>query len=239
MQDCFQQMWHFSIYIAAIYLVAVYAAERLVQKKHDTKWALAVWNFCLAIFSFWGAFNVTWLLIEDLMTFGFQKTVCWGEYYLYRKPLAYWLYLFCLSKFPELFDTAFIILRKAPLQILHTYHHASVLVFSWHILAYGPGASYWYAAMNYLVHAIMYTYFCLRAMKIKIPESLAKCITSLQSVQMLVGFTVNFYSIYRKLKGDECGNTYAHSFVAILLYFSYFVLFLRFAQQRYSKAKTQ
>ena len=58
---------------------------------------------------------------------------------------------------------------------------------------------------------------------------------------MLVGFTVNFYSIYKKLQGEECGNTYAHSAVAIFLYFSYFVLFLRFAQQRYSKpkAKTQ
>ena len=153
--------------------------------------------------------------------------------------------------------------------------------------------------MNYMVHGIMYSYFCLRAIKIKvnfvstfpkyccifytfsntslyfnhtkqswtttttnshhkifkhihitntnvtsnfqIPEFLAKCITSLQSVQMLVGFTVNFYSIYKKLNGEECGNTYAHSFVAIVLYFSYFVLFLRFAQQRYSKpkAKTQ
>jgi len=60
-----------------------------------------------------------------------------------RKKLAYWLYLFCLSKFPELFDTAFIVAKKAPLQLLQTYHHATVLVFSWHILAYGPAASYW------------------------------------------------------------------------------------------------
>lgn len=238
-QECFQSVWHWSIYIGAIYLIVVYSAQNFVTRKHDTKWILAVWNFFLAGFSLWGAYHVTWLLVQDLMTHGFDMTVCSGDYYLHRKPLAYWLYLFCLSKFPELFDTAFIILRKAPLQILHTYHHASVLIFSWHILAYGPGASYWYAAMNFLVHAIMYTYFCLRSMKIQIPLILAKCITSLQSVQMLVGFTVNFYSIYRKLKGEECGNTYAHSIVAIALYFSYFVLFLRFAQQRYSKPKTQ
>jgi len=232
-------MWHYSFYIAAIYLVIVYSARSFVHKKHNTKYVLAIWNACLAAFSLYGACNVTWLLFEDLMKHGFDKTVCDGNYYAYRKPLAYWLYLFCLSKFPELFDTAFIIMRKAPLQILHTYHHASVLIFAWHIMAYGPGASYWYGAMNFLVHAIMYTYYCVRAINIKVPEVLAKCITSMQSLQMLVGFSVNFYSIYRKYNGYECGNTYAHSAVAIALYFSYFVLFLRFANQRYSKPKSK
>lgn len=238
-QSSFQHFWHTSIYIAAIYLIVVYSSSKVVTKKHDTKWMLAVWNACLAIFSCWGAINVTWLLLVDLTTTGFDETVCNKGYYVHRKKLAYWLYLFCLSKVPELFDTAFIILRKAPLQILHTYHHATVLVFAWHIMAYGPGASYWYAAMNYLVHAIMYSYFCLRAVNIKIPQTLAKCITSLQSLQMLVGFSVNFYSMYRKWNGYECGNTYAHSIVAIALYFSYFVLFLQFANQKYSKDKSK
>ena len=30
-QQAFQNVWHFSIYIAIAYLVAVYAAERIVQ----------------------------------------------------------------------------------------------------------------------------------------------------------------------------------------------------------------
>ena len=30
-QESFQHLWHFSIYIAAVYLVAVYAAERIVK----------------------------------------------------------------------------------------------------------------------------------------------------------------------------------------------------------------
>jgi len=236
-QDYFQHVWHVSIYIAAVYLVIVYSAHRIVQRKYDTKILLAFWNLLLAVFSFYGALHVTWPLLNDLTTIGFDRTVCNKKYYKESKPLAYWLYLFCLSKFPELFDTAFILLRKAPLQILHTYHHASVLIFSWHILAYGPGASYWYAAMNYLVHAIMYSYFCLRSIGIKVPEVLAKGITSMQSLQMLVGFGVNFYSVYMKYTGHECGNTYEHSAVAIALYFSYFVLFLRFAFNRYGGKK--
>ena len=60
-----------------------------------------------------------------------------------RKSLTYWLYLMSVSKFAELFDTAFIIMRKAPLQILHTYHHATVLIYSWNILAYPASAAVW------------------------------------------------------------------------------------------------
>ena len=62
---------------------------------------------------------------------------------------------------------------------------------------------------------------------------LAKFITSMQSLQMLVGFSVNFYSLYQKYNGKECGNTYVHSIFAILLYFSYFILFVEFAIKRY------
>lgn len=239
MQLYFKELWHLSFYVAALYLFTVYTTRPLIKRKFNTRACLALWNGLLAIFSLYGCVYVTWTLLQDLVTVGFIRTVCWGEYYMERRRLAYWLFLFCISKLPELFDTAFIVLRMAPLQILHTYHHASVLIFSWHVLAYGPAASYWYAAMNYLVHSIMYSYFCIRALNFKIPEMIAKTITSLQTLQMVVGLGVNIFSIYLKQTGHECDNTYTHSIVAISLYMSYFVLFVHFALNRYSKTKQQ
>ena len=42
-----------------------------------------------------------------------------------------WLFLFIMSKFPELIDTAFIVLKKGVLIFLHWYHHITVLLFCW------------------------------------------------------------------------------------------------------------
>ena len=42
-----------------------------------------------------------------------------------------WLFLFVMSKFPELIDTAFIVLKKGDLIFLHWYHHITVLLFCW------------------------------------------------------------------------------------------------------------
>ena len=46
--------------------------------------------------------------------------------------VGFWLFLFVMSKFPELIDTAFIVLKKGDLIFLHWYHHITVLLFCWH-----------------------------------------------------------------------------------------------------------
>jgi len=241
--DSTSKSWHMSILTAALYLLAVYGSQRIINRKYEIKWLLILWNAALAIFSMFGVVNVTGWLIHDLMNTGFDSTVCNENFFRPKERIriAYYLLVFCMSKFPELCDTAFLVLRKAPLQFLHTYHHATVLIFSIQILAFGPGACFWYAGMNYFVHSIMYTYYCIRALRISVPELLAKCITSMQSLQMFVGLFVNFYSLYRKWNGHHCGNSYSHSAIAIGLYLSYFVLFLQFYFKRYgnSKAKSQ
>ena len=45
--------------------------------------------------------------------------------------MGLWLFLFVMSKFPELIDTAFIVLKKGDLIFLHWYHHITVLLFCW------------------------------------------------------------------------------------------------------------
>jgi elongation of very long chain fatty acids protein 6 len=69
-----------------------------------------------------------------------------------------WVQLFCLSKIPELFDTAFIVARKKRLMFLHWYHHVTVLLFCWHSYATEASTGIFFVAMNYSVHAIMFGY---------------------------------------------------------------------------------
>ena len=45
--------------------------------------------------------------------------------------------------------------------------------------------------MNYAVHALMYSYYGVRASGVKVPKVLAMVITSLQTLQMVVGCSIN------------------------------------------------
>jgi hypothetical protein len=45
---------------------------------------------------------------------------------------AFWSLAFAISKFVELGDTLFIVLRKRELIFLHYYHHVAVLVYTIH-----------------------------------------------------------------------------------------------------------
>jgi hypothetical protein len=67
---------------------------------------------------------------------------------------------------PELFDTAFIVLRKKPLIFLHWYHHITVLLYCWHAYAVRASSGLYFIAMNYSVHAIMYFYYFAMAVNI-------------------------------------------------------------------------
>ena len=51
--------------------------------------------------------------------------------------------------------------------------------------------------MNYAVHALMYSYYGIRASRImKVPNVLAMVITTLQTLQMVVGCTINIIAFY-------------------------------------------
>lgn len=54
--------------------------------------------------------------------------------------------------------------------------------------------SRWFADMNLFVHSLMYTYYALRSLQIKLPQTLALSITCLQITQMLVGIVISFHS---------------------------------------------
>ena len=45
--------------------------------------------------------------------------------------------------------------------------------------------------MNYAVHALMYSYYGVRASGLKVPKVLAMVITTLQTLQMVVGCSIN------------------------------------------------
>lgn len=113
------------------------------------------------------------------------------------------------------------------------YHHVTVLLYCWH--SYGTSASTGliFAAMNYSVHALMYSYYALRARGYKLNQ-LAPFITILQISQMVVGcLTCGMVYYYKQVKQHECHVGDRNWIASSVMYFSYFILFVVFAIKRY------
>jgi len=147
--------------------------------------------------------------------------------------------MFVLSKLPEFGDTVFIVLRKQPLIFLHWYHHILTLLYCWYAFKEYNPSSRWFIVMNALVHSVMYSYYAFRAMKFRIPKFISIFITTSQISQMAVGCYVNFKTWQYKLAGISCSVSYENVTVSTLMYFSYFVLFVRFFYMSYLNKPSQ
>ena len=222
-----------AFYVAAIVLGKHYMATR---ERMDLRYKLAAWNGLLCAFSFAGALRTVPDVLWRLGSESLEATLCtdpsasWGV-----GATGLWVQLFIFSKIPELVDTYFIVARKRSLIFLHPYHHVTVLLYCWHSYATEASQALYFVAMNYSVHAIMYGYYCLMALKIPsgVPPVL---ITAAQLSQMVVGVAVQGFASYSYLTAPEtCHINGANIFWGGLMYASYFGLFTKFALERYLK----
>jgi hypothetical protein len=119
------------------------------------------WNWFLALFSLFGVV-FTWGSIGNrLLTRGFESSVCGHPVFMAHGPIGWAMLLFIYSKLFELLDTFFLVAKKANVIFLHWYHHVTVLLYCWHSYSVRIPSGIWFAAMNYFVHAIMYSYFAM------------------------------------------------------------------------------
>lgn len=222
------------------YLSAIYLGQLLMKNREPfkLKTPLLIWNSALAIFSIIGFTRVFPEMVYSLNKYGFIGSVCKPTYHE-TKPTCLWIYLFVLSKFPELIDTIFLVLKKQKLIFLHVYHHSTVVLFSWFCYANGLAAARWYCLMNFGVHSIMYSYYALKTMPhlIRIPKSVSMLITTLQTLQMVMGAYVVAVSSYAKFIGQDCDATVTLSISGSIIYLSYLVLFSQFFYKAYCAPK--
>ncbi|CAG7825356.1 unnamed protein product [Allacma fusca] len=197
--------WNLSLVASALYVILIFTGQRLMKnrKPFQIRPLLTFWNIFLAAFSIAGCMRTApelfFVLSQDK---GFHRSICIRDEH--NSATAFWGWLMAMSKLVELGDTAFIVLRKQPLLFLHWYHHITVLVYTWFTYeAYEPPLR-WFMTMNLFVHALMYSYYVLKSLRIRVPRNFAMMITCLQLSQMIVGVTINIYSLYVKASGTEC-----------------------------------
>ncbi|OXA50001.1 elongation of very long chain fatty acids protein 6 [Folsomia candida] len=217
---------HYPVIISGVYIAIIFGLRAFMRNRKPfvLKRELVVWNGALGLFSILGVIRV----LPDL----------WGKinrpnglhYALCVKddisiPMSFWAAAFVISKIVELGDTVFIVLRKKPLKFLQWFHHSVTLISTWNTGPYLEPIARFYIVINYGVHSLMYPYFSLMALGVRIPRKAANVVTFLQLVQMLVGVTINLYTSYLYYFHASC---YRHPFSIIMMwivYGSFVVLF--------------
>ena len=224
--------WSLSFWYSAIYIVVVFGGKWYMEDRprYELRYPLAMWSGILAVFSIFGMIRTFPELWHVLTQHGFEATLCNPSYF--RGPTAFWCFMFTASKVYELGDTLFIILRKQQLIFLHWYHHITVLLYVWYSYTEHIANGRWFMVMNYTVHAFMYSYYTLRALRFRIPKQVSMVITSMQLTQMIIGLTINIYSYKLLRQGLPC-NSLDNFRYSLLMYFSYFLLFGHFFYNAY------
>ena len=204
-----------------------------------TKGPLILWNTGLAVFSVVAFVQFApSAVLKGLASGGFIHSVCLVEPFS-TQTLTFWMSMFIISKFVEFGDTLFLVLRKAPLTFLHVYHHVTVAIYGWFGGTDRSLLGHWFLSTNFFVHSIMYTYFMLKGLGVKVPSFVAQIITSLQLAQFCMGLAVVAVSAVRLLRGEVCNSTMACASYGLVIYSSYLVLFLNFFYHRYIKPKAK
>ena len=231
-----QENWTLSLYANAVYVAAIFLGRRWMRNRQPfhLRRALTLWNTGLAVFSLFAFLRFFPLLQSGVRERGFSHSVC-NPRLMLTPPCMLWGLLFVLSKAAEFGDTAFIVLRKTPLNFLHWYHHISVLSYSAYSVARADPMAEWFGTVNLFVHSVMYSYYVLKAFGVRLPRGVAQSVTLLQLAQFAVGLAVLGAVYTQKRAGQPCSSHDDVMWSGVVMYASYMVLFANFFYQRYIK----
>jgi elongation of very long chain fatty acids protein 6 len=176
----------------AAYVIAIWSIKYIMadRKPFNLQTPLILWNAALAVFSILGFIRTTPTFLRVISEHGITHTYTHISEMQTDKVAGYWTFLWVVSKIPELVDTLFIVARKRPLMFMHWYHHALTGWFAF-VTFYSENAyMIWVVWLNYFIHSVMYSYYCLRAMRVRVPPQVAQQITGAQIVQFLITHAV-------------------------------------------------
>ncbi|KAJ8418602.1 hypothetical protein AAFF_G00001010 [Aldrovandia affinis] len=226
--------------ILSTYIIFVlYAGPRIManRKPFQLKGPMIFYNFSMVALS-------TFIVYEFLMS-GWLTSYNWrcdpvdnsDSPEALRMVRVAWLFLF--SKFIELMDTVFFVLRKKHSQItfLHIFHHSFMPWTWWWGVSYAPGGmGSFHAMVNSVVHIIMYFYYGLSAAGPQFQKFLwwKKYMTAIQLVQfVLVSLHATQYYFL-----ETCSYQVPLFLHLIWIYGTFFfILFSNFWYQAYVKGK--
>lgn len=232
--------------------------QRIINQEYEKKkkmdLAFYCWNASLSIFSLMGAMHLLPEIVRKIQQNTHREYWCESTRH-YDSLTLEWIAYFHISKLFELGDTIFLVLRGKDPIFLHLYHHITVAFISWESMVQIPSLILTGAFINYFIHFFMYLYFALHIYG-KVPAWFRpKWITYMQIGQMVVGVVGGMETYYYIIQDmypavedehgfatgtlrisapplEPCASSAGFVATGIILYASYFILFLDFYRNK-------
>lgn len=226
------------ILVLYVYFVTSLGPKLMENRKpFDLKKVMITYNFFIVLFSVYlcyefvmSGWGTGYSLRCEIVDYSWSPTAL-------RMARTCWLYYF--SKFIELLDTIFFVLRKKNSQVtfLHVFHHTIMPWTWWFGVKFAAGGlGTFHAFLNTAVHVVMYSYYGLCALGPAYQQYLwwKKYLTSLQLVQFLI-VTIHISQFFFM---EDCKYQFPVFLYIIMSYGCIFLLlFLHFWYRAYTKGQ--
>jgi hypothetical protein len=197
------------------YLPVINTAKELMayNTAYKIETPIKAWNTAFLLFNMAGTYNTLPTAFQLKFNHDYADS-----------NVGKWVFYLNVSKIIEMWDVAFLVLKKKPVPFLHVYHHLFTLLFCY-LCSYTRNFSgYWNASINYFVHMFMYAYLLLPKNKYK--NILGKLVARAHVVEMILGLGINILSLFYRKQNKVVAS------IGIGMYASYLYLFARQLPQK-------
>ena len=205
----------YSMIIVTIYLLIVAFSGKLMKKFSplDLKGVLVFHNVVCCILSVVSCVILAIGLLDEHSLVKLDST---------SKSLSLGIGIYWISKYYELLDTVFMLLRHKVRQIsfLHVFHHATMPFLSDYAYHFAPWPPIAFGmSLNSFVHIVMYSYYAVTALATLHDFSWKRFITQLQILQFCLGIVIG---VYGYMYEGYCVFSFLYPFTLAVLFLNYY-----------------